>query len=157
MNKTVIRLNNFKDIENVKRYRKGLYYLYYKDDGDLYMFDSEHNKEINLFRFKLSQNGTLSINFLNSNGTPIANTDFTLSCNNVVVKHFKTNYNGYATFTLPSETYTIHSPIDHGSITEIFVSEPYKNYYVESSDIMLFPITGIKVIPNLETITTITI
>lgn len=50
--KQVIQLGLLNDSSNLPSGRKDIYYMYYKSDKDLYMYDSYHDKEYNLFRLQ---------------------------------------------------------------------------------------------------------
>ena len=59
MSKNIIQLKNL-GTTKLKRYIKGTYYIYYKSDGDLYLYDSYRDVEWNLFRLRAK--GKLDIN-----------------------------------------------------------------------------------------------
>lgn len=59
--KQVIQLGLLNDGSNLPSGRKNIYYMYYKSDGDFYMYDSYHDKEYNLFRLQPKPKGTLTI------------------------------------------------------------------------------------------------
>lgn len=76
MIKNVINLGVLSDISLLEANIPDRYYIYYKSDGDLYLYNSFKNKEINLFKLGDILTGTLSLDFTkSSNG--LLSLDFT--------------------------------------------------------------------------------
>ena len=60
MRNNVINLGILSDTSLLESGIKGRYYIYYKSDGDLYLYNSFKNKEINIFRLGTLPKGVLS-------------------------------------------------------------------------------------------------
>ena len=57
----VIQLGVLADSVELPSGQKDIYYIYYRSDKDLYMYDSYHDKEYNLFRLQPKPKGKLTI------------------------------------------------------------------------------------------------
>ena len=90
MKKNVINLGILSDISLLEANIPDRYYIYYKADGDLYMYNSFKDKEINLFKLGNVANGILSLDF-NKLDNGLLSLDFT----KVVDGNLVFNFNKY--------------------------------------------------------------